>query len=210
MAGCCAAYSRDDRVVAAAIVVLSLPDLTLVEQVSTVGTSPIPAASFREASPLLAAFEKLRAAPDVLLVDGPGIAHPRGFGLASHLGLLFDLPAIGCAKTQLSCTSYELPGNDPGLVVRRGGSPDPPIRGGEYEEPVRLRGAYSFLKDAAGDIVGAALRTTKEGKPHFISTGHKMTLDLAMDVVLASCGTGVIPKPLRLADKAARAALRAA
>lgn len=189
VAGCAAAYSRDNRIAAAAVVVLSLPDLAVVEQVSMVREVEWPSGyragllSFREAPPVLAAFEKLQAAPDVLLVDGQGIAHPRGFGPAAHLGLLLDLPTIGCAKTRLY---------------------------GDGEEPVRLKGAYTFLKDTAGQIIGAALRTTKEGKPQFVSTGHQMTLDIAMDVVLASCGADRVPKPLRLADQAARAVLRAA
>lgn len=129
--------------------------------------------SFREAPAVLAAFERLSCRPDVAMFDGQGIAHPRRFGLAAHLGVLLDLPSIGCAKSRLT---------------------------GEHEEPGDSRGSWSDLTDR-GEKVGVVLRTRAHVKPLYISVGHRATLAGAIDLVLR-CGAGYrLPEPTRLAHR---------
>lgn len=138
--------------------------------------------SFREIPALLAAFSALRRRPDVVLCDGQGVAHPRRCGLASHLGLILDLPAIGVAKSRLC---------------------------GEAEDPAFARGSFSPLTDR-GERIGMLLRTRDGVKPVFVSIGHRVTLEDARRIVLA-CGRGRrLPEPTRLADLRVRAAARAA
>lgn len=133
--------------------------------------------SLREAPALLAALSKLSHAPDVILVDGQGIAHPRRFGLACHIGLLSGIPTIGCAKTHLV---------------------------GTFSEPGAKRGEWSLLQ-LDGAVVGAVLRTRTSVKPVFVSPGHLITLEEAIGVVLHCSPQYRIPEPLRMADHAARA-----
>jgi deoxyribonuclease V len=137
--------------------------------------------SFREAPAILAALRKLRIPPDVLLLDGQGYAHPRRFGLACHVSLIADLPGIGCAKS---------------LLV---GSPG----------PLGLRrGATSPIRDD-GECVGMAVRTRDGVKPVYVSVGHRVSLDAAVEVTLA-CGGGYrVPEPTRLADQLVARAKRA-
>jgi deoxyribonuclease V len=129
--------------------------------------------SFRETPLLLRAFEQLRADVDLLLCDGQGIAHPRGLGLASHLGLLLDRPAIGCAKS---------------LLV------------GSYDEPAQTAGAQSPLH-LDRRVVGAIVRTRANVRPLFVSPGHRITMEEAVTWVLACCDGYRIPKPTRDADR---------
>jgi deoxyribonuclease V len=163
----------------AAVVVLRVPDLDLVEErvVERPVTFPyIPGLlSFREAPVGLAAIGSLETRPDLLLVDGQGLAHPRRCGIACHLGLLLDLPTIGCAKSILVGHAEE-PGPDPGdwtpLVHR-------------------------------GETIGAALRTRPKTKPIYVSTGHRVSLASAIELV-SQCGRGYrLPEPTRLADRIA-------
>lgn len=129
--------------------------------------------SFREAPVLLAAFKKLKNTPDLVFIDGHGIAHPRRLGIASHLGLWLDIPTIGCAKSVLV---------------------------GDYASFKREKGNYSYLKHK-GKIIGAALRTRNNCKPVFISIGHKINLECSLKFTLL-CSDGYrIPKPTRIADK---------
>ena len=128
--------------------------------------------SFREGPAILAAIARLPLFPDLILVDGHGIAHPRGLGIASLLGVLCDRPTIGCAKSRLV---------------------------GEYEEPAAERGSWSLLRHA-GRSVGAALRTRSGVKPLFVSAGHRITLPEAIDIVLHSSGRYRLPEPQRAAD----------
>lgn len=137
--------------------------------------------SLREAPAILAALRKLSHFPDVVLVDGQGIAHPRRFGLACHVGILSRLPTIGVAKKQLV---------------------------GKFEEPPPQRGAWSPL-ELEGQLVGAVLRTRTGVKPLFVSPGHLITLHEAVEIVLHCSTRYRIPEPLRMADQAARAARRA-
>ncbi len=129
--------------------------------------------SFREAPPVLELFNKIESIPDVLLCDGQGVAHPRGLGLASHLGLFLDLPSIGCAKSVLV---------------------------GEYEEPDMAKGNHTDLV-YNGNIVGAALRTRTGVKPVYVSAGHKIDLSSAIEIVLKCSPKYRIPEPLRIAHE---------
>ena len=128
--------------------------------------------SFRELPALLAAMAKLRAEPDVIYCDAQGYAHPRRFGLACHLGVLLDRATVGCAKSRLI---------------------------GEHRAPGRAAGSWAALEDA-GETIGAALRTRTDVKPIYVSTGHRVALPSAIQLVLAVCDGYRIPKPTRGAD----------
>ena len=162
-----------------AVVVLSYPELRLVETKSAQGKLAIPYIpgflSFREAPLILAACERLAVTPDLILVDGQGVAHPRRLGLASHLGLFLNTPTIGCAKSLL-CGRHEVPGGKPG--------------------------SYAEVIDK-GETIGVALRTKLGVKPIYVSIGHKVDLQSAIYWVL-ECGRGYrLPEPTRLAHLAA-------
>ena len=162
-----------------AVVVLSYPELNVVEMAveETPLTFPyIPGLlSFREAPVLAAAFARIDGPIDLLLVDGQGLAHPRRFGLACHLGLLLDLPAIGCAKSRLV---------------------------GEHATPGDTVGSRTDLIDK-GELIGSVLRTRAGVKPLYVSLGHRIGLAQAEAWVLR-CGGGYrLPQPTRLADQAA-------
>ena len=123
---------------------------------------------------MIKAFGKLGSRPDLLIVDGHGIAHPRGVGIASHLGVLIDIPAVGVAKKRLY---------------------------GEYQDPGVASGCRSDLKSRDGNILGAVLRTRTSVKPVFVSVGHRIDLEKAVEVVTV-CSRGYrIPEPTRQADK---------
>lgn len=138
--------------------------------------------SFREIPVVLKAWEKLQTRPDCLMADGQGIAHPRRIGIASHLGLITDLPSIGCGKTRLI---------------------------GSHREPGPLRGDGSPLIDR-GETIGAVLRTRDGVAPVFISPGHLMTLDRAVEIVLAAQIRYRLPEPTRMAHQLVNEARRAA
>ena len=178
VAGVDTAY-RQNRA-CAAVVVISLEDLKIIEEVVAVKPARFPyipgLLSIREGPVILEALSRLKAAPDVLMVDGHGIAHPRRFGLASHLGLFTGTPAIGCAKTRLI---------------------------GEYEEPQSTRGSIANLTDE-GETIGAVVRTRTGVKPVFVSIGHRINLDLCIRIVLKSCRGYRLPEPLRRADHLSR------
>jgi deoxyribonuclease V len=129
--------------------------------------------SFRESPVCIAAVEKLKNEPDAFMIDGQGIAHPRRFGLAAHLGLFFDKPTIGCAKSRLT---------------------------GSFEEPAAEKGAYSPLNDR-DDVIGAVVRTRTNVEPVFISVGNKCQLGDAIEITLAWTTKYRIPEPTRLAHQ---------
>lgn len=164
----------------AALVTMSWPGLEPVETVVKDSPTVFPyipgLLSFREIPPILEAWKDLKRSPDLVLCDSHGTAHPRGLGMASHLGLVLDIPTIGCAKSRLC---------------------------GEHEEPGRSRGCRSPLKDAGGRTIGSVLRTRDDTRPVFVSTGHMIGLRRAERLVLACCPRYRIPVPLRLAHKAA-------
>ena len=185
VAGIDCALSKDGERIFAVVVVLRPPQFELVETVSASRKVTFPyipgLLSFREAPVCVAVVEKLRNQPDVFIIDGQGIAHPRRLGLAAHLGLFLDQPTIGCAKSRLT---------------------------GTYEEPPLDKGAYSLLKDEKGkqntqsEIIGAVVRTRANVKPVFVSVGHKCLLEDAIRVVLI-CSVGYrLPEPTRLAHQA--------
>lgn len=159
----------------AGIVVLSFPDLKIVEECGVRTTAPFPYVpgllSFRESPPILEVWDKLRHRPDVLVFDGQGTAHPRRFGIACHLGLWLDLPTVGCAKTLL-CGRYE------GLGQERGS-----------RAPLVNR----------GDVVGEALRTKTGINPVFVSPGHRCDGESAVALMLQCNGGYKIPEPTRRA-----------
>lgn len=170
----------DDGEGLAAVVVLSWPELVPVEQsvVRAVVRFPyVPGLlSFREIPLLLPAFERLRSRPDLLVVDGQGIAHPRRLGLASHLGLLFDVPAMGCAKSRLT-----------GRIEGELGA---------------ARGAAAALLDR-GELVGHAVRTRTGTNPVYVSTGHRVDAAAAVRWALDLAVRYRLPEPTRLAHQAA-------
>ena len=163
----------------ASVVVLSFPELQVVD--SEVAECPvrfpyIPGLlSFREIPPLLTAFTRLQTEPDLVIVDGQGIAHPRRFGLASHLGLILDKPTIGCAKSRLW---------------------------GRYEEPAQEQGAYTHLADK-GEVIGVAVRTRSNVRVVYVSIGHRISLDSARTLTLACCQGYRLPETTRHAHNAA-------
>lgn len=136
--------------------------------------------AFREVPALAAAFARLRVRPEVLLCDAQGTAHPRGFGAAAHLGVVLDIPSVGCAKSRLC---------------------------GEYEEPGDERGAWSPLA-LKGEVVGAALRTRAGANPLFVSPGHRCDLESALALVLACTPRFRLPEPARLAHQLSNTARR--
>jgi deoxyribonuclease V len=161
-----------------AVVVLSYPGLELLEQVVVEAQVTFPYVpgllSFRETPVLLEPLSRVRK-PDLLLVDGQGLAHPRRFGIACHLGLLLDVPTIGCAKSRLC---------------------------GEHGEPDRAAGSQSELRDG-GQVIGAVLRTRDGVNPLYISVGHRIGLSEAVEWVLRCCRGLRLPEPTRLAHQAA-------
>ncbi len=129
--------------------------------------------SFRESPVCIAAVEKLKLEPDVFIIDGQGIAHPRRLGIASHLGLFFDKPTIGCAKSRLT---------------------------GQFEEPPPEKGTYSLLKDK-GEVIGAVVRTRTNVEPVFVSVGNKCRLEDAIEVILFCVTKYRLPEPTRIAHQ---------
>jgi len=175
VAGVDVSYDKGSELYHAGVVVLSYPGLEFVEEAWASGESFFPyipgLLSFREGPISLAAFKKLRNRPDLVIFDGQGFAHPRGFGLACHICLLLDIPSIRCAKSVLV---------------------------GEYREPGKRRGSSSALV-YKGETVGRALRTRDGVKPVYVSVGHRMTLEPACAFVLG-CARGYrLPEPTRLA-----------
>jgi deoxyribonuclease V len=179
IAGVDISVNRFSKIGTGAVVVLSYPDLNIVETQVTTDRIEFPYVpgllSFREAPLILAAFEKITLTPDIVMVDGQGIAHQRRFGIASHLGLLLGLPTIGCAKSRL-CGEHEIPGDE--------------------------AGSYAELKDN-GEVIGAVLRTRTGVKTLYISIGHMIDLTSAIEWVMACCRGYRLPEPTRLAHQAA-------
>lgn len=180
VAGADVAYSKDGTFLSGAIVVLSHPEMKPLDSALATGEVSFPYIpglfSFREGPVLLEAFNRLKLKPDLILFDGHGIAHPKQFGLASHLGLWLDLPSIGCARTSLL---------------------------DDYEPPGPSQGDFSWVY-WSGKKVGAVLRTRKGVRPVFVSPGHRVDLQTSLRVVLHTCKKYRIPEPLRRAHQMAR------
>ena len=162
-----------------AVVVLSYPEFSIIEVGIAEGKISFPYVpgllSFRESPLILTACEKLCSLPDLVLIDGQGIAHPRRFGLASHVGLFLDLPTIGCAKSILC---------------------------GQHRPVGEEAGSHTELLHN-GELVGAALRTKAGVKPVYVSVGHRISLASALQWVIRCCRGYRLPEPTRLAHLAA-------
>ena len=178
------AYAVGSPLVAAAAVTVDIATGEVLESATAVGEAEFPYVpglfAFRELPTLLTALDRLRTTPDLLVADGHGLAHPRRFGLACHLGVESALPTIGVAKTPMA----------------------------DYEAPGQARGSTTPLV-ADGDEVGAALRTQPNVKPVFVSIGHKIDLPTACAYVLALATRYRLPETTRQADHLSRRTLRA-
>jgi deoxyribonuclease V len=177
VAGADLAYEPDGVRAWAAVTLVSVPDGTVVETATASARPRFPYVpgylSFREGPLLLEAFRQLNRTPELCLFDGQGLAHPRRFGLACHMGVLLGLPSVGCAKSRLV---------------------------GEHAEPGPRRGDWASLR-LDGRIVGAVLRTREGVSPIYVSPGHRIGLRRAIRWVLALSRTRV-PEPIRLAEAA--------
>src|SRR5439155_17633423 len=178
VAGADASYNRFSRLICASVVVWRPAGGEVVETADAVLETRFPYVpgllSFREAPALLAAFALLKTRPDVILVDGHGISHPRRIGIASHLGLWLKRPTIGCAKTRLC---------------------------GEYKEPRARPGSTSPLTDA-GEVIGVVVRTKRGARPLFVSQGNLIDVESAVRIVLGTTRGRRLPVPSLLAHAA--------
>ncbi|MET9296084.1 endonuclease V [Streptomyces sp. NPDC003077] len=184
------AYDDERDVVAAAAVALDARTLAVLDQATAVGRVSFPYVpgllAFREIPTVLAALDRLARTPDLVVCDGYGLAHPRRFGLASHLGVLTGLPTIGVAKNPFTF-AYQPPGDERGAT-------SPLLDRGDGEH-------------AAGEEVGRALRTQKGVKPVFVSVGHRVGLDQACALTLHLSPTYRLPETTRASDSLCRRAL---
>jgi deoxyribonuclease V len=175
IAGADISFNKFEPTVYAGLVVLRLPTLEVVEEVGVVSESRFPYVpgllSFRETPSVLEAWAKLKTEPDAVMFDGQGIAHPRRIGIASHVGLLINRPTLGCAKSVLV---------------------------GKFEEPGAERGSWSEMVDK-GEVIGAALRTKTNVQPIYVSPGHLINLEGAIDLTLQCDGGYRQPEPTRRA-----------
>ncbi|WP_371675752.1 endonuclease V [Streptomyces sp. NBC_01276] len=187
IAGVDVAYDDERDLVAAAAVVLDAATLEPVGEATAVGHVSFPYVpgllAFRELPTVLAALDALAVVPDLVVCDGYGLAHPRGFGLACHLGVVTGLPSMGVAKNPFTFT---------------------------YVEPGARRGDSSALLAPDGAVVGRALRTRDGVKPVYVSVGHRVSLDNACAHALALSPAYRIPETTRRADSLCRRALREA
>jgi len=185
IAGVDVAYDKDNDELVAAIVVLDAETLEIIETASFKDKAQFPYVpglfSFREIPPLIKAFEQLKHTVDLLVCDGQGYAHPRRFGLACHLGVLYDIPSIGCGKTRLL---------------------------GESKMPLGTkRGSFTDLMDN-DEIIGAELRTQDKINPLFISIGHKIDLHTACQWILKLTPKYRLPETTRQADQLVKKLLK--
>jgi deoxyribonuclease V len=180
VAGVDVGFKAQGKIACAAVAVLEFPALKLCEQAHACLPVTFPylpgLLSFRELPCVLKALEQLKALPDLILCDGQGIAHPRRLGIASHLGVLLDLPTIGVGKTRLVGCHAQVPD---------------------------WRGAWVPLIDR-GEIVGVVLRTRQGVKPIYVSPGHRISLTTAVEWVMACTTRFRLPETTRLADRLSR------
>ena len=185
VAGLDIGFQENNTITRAAVAVLSYPDLQLVEHIVDHRPTSFPYVpgllSFREAPAALDALAKLEIRPDLLLCDGQGLAHPRRFGLACHIGLLADIPAVGVAKTRLI---------------------------GQHEPVLESRGSWQPLWHE-GEMVGAVLRTRTNVKPVYVSIGHRISLQTAIEYVMACTPKYRLPETTRWAHRLASGQVRA-
>jgi deoxyribonuclease V len=176
IAGCDVAYSSISDKAYAAICVFTFPGLSKIKEIvsdSEVLFPYIPGLlTFREGPALLKAFEMLKEKPELFIFNGQGIAHPRKFGLATHMGIILDVPSIGCAQRVLY---------------------------GNYINPGSKKGSYSDICNRNDEVIGACLRTRDNIRPVFISQGHKIDLKTAVDIILKCTLKYKLPEPVRAA-----------
>ena len=179
VAGVDVGFEEGGAITRAAVAVLAFPSLELEEQAIFRAPTCFPYVpgllSFREVPAVIGALERLTLTPDLLLCDGQGIAHPRRFGIASHLGVLCNIPSVGVAKTRLT---------------------------GKHGPVPELRGGWAALFDQE-EIIGAVLRTRVGVKPLYISTGHRVSLETAVEYVMACTTRYRLPETTRWAHRLA-------
>ena len=184
VAGIDVSFDKYKGIGTAAVVILEYPGLNIVEAEVFRGNIDFPYVpgllSFRESPLIIKTCERLTCTPDLIIVDGQGIAHPRRLGIAAHLGLFFDVPTIGCAKSRL-CGICQEPG----------------IGAGCFEE---------LIDD--NETIGVALRTKYDTKPVYVSIGHKIGLEEAIYWVMKCCRGYRLPEPTRLAHQVAGGILK--
>lgn len=172
---------KRDNTAKAVVIVLKLPEFDVVEVSTTTGQIDFPyipgLLSFREVPITIKAFEKISCIPDIIMIDGQGLAHPRKMGLACHLGLLLNIPTIGCAKSHL-CGDYSNPGDHPG--------------------------DFKYMVDKNQNTIGAVIRTKSAVKPVFVSVGNKIDLASCLYWVMFCCRGYRLPEPTRLAHLASK------
>ena len=175
VAGCDISFDKGSDKVWAGVVVLSLPDLQVIESAGVETKAPFPYVpgllSFRETPPLLEAWAKLKTEPDAVVMDGQGLAHPRRMGLACHFGLVVERPTLGCAKTVLV---------------------------GKFDAPEPAKGSWSPMV-YRNETVGAALRAKDKVTPVYISPGHEIDLKDSVALTLRCAGGYRVPEPTRQA-----------
>lgn len=180
IAGIDVAYHKDKDTLVASTVIVDAESLEVIEEQAWAGKASFPYVpglfSFRELPSISALLANVKCRPDLIICDGQGIAHPRRFGLASHLGVLYDIPTIGCGKSRYI---------------------------GEYDTPLEERGCQSGLYDG-NEQIGAALRTQQNIKPVFVSIGHRISLETACQWILKTTRKYRLPETTRLADRYGR------
>lgn len=177
VAGLDAAFLENDQVTKAAVAVFSFPDMKLQETAIATRATTFPYTpgflSFREIPAYLDVLEKLKLTPDLILCDGQGLAHPRRFGCATHLGVVLDIPTIGVAKT---------------LFI------------GQHDVLAESKGSWQPLVDN-GEVVGAVVRSRQSVKPIYVSVGHRLCLETAINYVLKCVTEYRLPETTRIADQ---------
>lgn len=185
IAGLDIAFERETKRCYAAAVVFSFPGLEQLEEVYVVEKLSFPYVpgflTFREGPAVAKVLSRLIITPDLLMFDGQGIAHPRSLGIATHLGVLYGIPSIGCAKSKLY---------------------------GIYEPVGNRKGSFSYLFSKEGESIGVVLRTRKGIQPVFVSPGHLIDIPGARDIVLACAVKYRLPEPTRIADSLSKKAKR--
>jgi len=174
IAGCDVAYSSSTNRAYAVIGIYDFPSMRKYYEVYSVSEVSYPYISglftFREGPPLLKVFEKLKERPDVIIFNGQGIAHPRKMGLATHMGILLDIPSIGCTQRSMF---------------------------GKNRVPGNRRGDWCHVRNNKNELIGCCIRTRENVRPIFISQGHKIDLPTAVDIILNCTTNFKMPEPLR-------------
>lgn len=187
IAGCDVSFDKKENRACAAICIYSFPDIKLKQSLFSISKVTFPYVpgllTFREAPPLIKVLKKIKEKIDIFLFDGQGQAHPLNMGLASHMGLILDLPTIGCAKSRLYGNFNKLPKNKKGVSIS--------------------------LYDKEGKVIGEVLRTKKDVKPIFVSSGHKISLETAKKIILKCCLRYRLPEPIRCAHSLSKKMLKA-